>query len=314
MPKVSIITPCYNSEKYVGRTIESVQAQTLTDWEHIVVDDGSTDGSAGVVKTFLGGDPRLRLLEQKNGGCAQARNAGFQQCSAQSRYLLFLDADDCLEPQMLETLCGYLDENPPVGMAYCNFQLVDADDRFLSEEEAGLHPVTRCAPQGLGIRALRPEEPHTPLESIFTLTAGIIPSLAVFRRSIYETTPGWDEDMSIIYEDVGLYLHVALKSEVHYRPLPLVRYRRHQAQSTDSSIGRDREATQQVKLYAKWNQIKDLPPDQQARLDEARAFREGRMLPLSGFQTGAACLRNWEWRKAIRFCGGAIRRYAASFL
>jgi glycosyltransferase involved in cell wall biosynthesis len=314
MPKVSIITPCYNSEKYIGRTIESVQAQTMTDWEHIVVDDGSSDSSAAVVKSCFTKEPRLRLLEQKNGGCAQARNAGFQQCSNESGYLLFLDADDCLEPEMLETLCGYLDQHPLVGMTYCQFQLVDADDRFLWAEEACMKPVTRFAPQGLGVRALKPEEAQTPLESIFTLNAGIIPSLAVFRRSVYETTSGWDEDMGIIYEDVGLYLEVALRSHIHYRPLPLVRYRRHPAQSTDPSIGREREGSQQAKLYEKWNAVADLPADQQAKLDAARAFREGRMVPYCGFQTGIACLRNREWRKAVRFCGGAIRRYAASFL
>ena len=314
MPEVSIITPCYNSEAFIGRTIESVQAQTLTDWEHIVVDDGSTDGSASLIQAYSKQEPRLRMKVQPNGGCAQARNAGFWLSSPQSHYLLFLDADDCLEPDMLKTMCSYMDEHPQVGMAYCRYALVDAEDRSLSNEEASLTVGPRFVPHGIGIRVLGSEAPRTPLTSIFTLPAGIIPSLAMFRRSVYENTPGWDEEMGIIYEDVGLYVHIALQSEVHYRHEALVRYRRHSAQSTDATLGREREATQQAKLYAKWNQVTGLPPNQQAKLDEARAFREGRMIPLSGFQTGTACLRNREWRKAVRFYGGAIRRYAISLL
>ena len=314
MSKVSIITPCYNSEAFIGRTIESVQAQTLTDWEHIVVDDGSTDGSAKVAQAYLDQEPRLRLVRQLNGGCAQARNAGFAQISPASQYLLFLDADDCLEPEMLASMCSYLENHPEAGMTYCRYVLVDTENHPLSEQEAFLLLSPRFVPYGLGMRAMKPEEAQTPLETIFTLTAGIIPSLAVFRRSVYEKTPGWDEELSIIYEDVGLYLHVALQSEVHYQSRAWVRYRRHSAQSTDAGVGRDREARQQAKLYAKWNAITNLPPKQQAKLDAARAFREGRMLPFAGLQAGTRHLKRGEWRDALRFYGGAARRYAASLI
>lgn len=311
--KVSIITPCFNSMNYIERTLVSVQAQTLSNWEYVVVDDGSTDGSAAVIEGYLDDEPRLQLVMQENSGCAHARNSGFVHSSSQSEYLLFLDADDCLEPEMLETICSYMDAHSEVGMTYCQYTLIDMDDRLISAREAGLTTGPRLAPYGMGIRALKAEEVRTPLTSIFTLTAGIIPSLAVFRRSVYEKTPGWDEEMSILYEDVGLYIHIALRSEVHFISQPLVRYRRHSAQSTDAGKGREREAMQQAKLYAKWNQLTGLPPEQQAMLNEARAFREGRIVPFAGFHTGAASLRSGQWGKAIRFYGGAIRRYAASF-
>ncbi|CEK16915.1 glycosyltransferase family 2 protein, partial [Chthonomonas calidirosea] len=116
MPKVSVITPMYNAERFIGATIESVRAQTLQDWEHIVVDDGSTDGSTEVVKRYLPLEPRLKLVQQPNGGVSKARNRGFCESSPESDYIVFFDADDIMEAEMLQTLADYLDVNPNVGM------------------------------------------------------------------------------------------------------------------------------------------------------------------------------------------------------
>ena len=131
MPKISIITPCYNSDRYIGRTIASVQAQTLIDWEHIVVDDGSSDRSAEIVQSYSTSDPRIRLIQQPNGGVCKARNAGVVAASQESDYLLFLDADDCLNPEMLETLVSYLDQHLEVGLIYCTHTNIDANDQLI---------------------------------------------------------------------------------------------------------------------------------------------------------------------------------------
>ncbi len=310
MLKVSIITPCYNSEKYVGRTIESVRAQTLSDWEHIIVDDGSTDSSAAVVERYLPQDRRLRLVRRVNSGCAQARNAGFRACSPDSQYLLFLDADDCLEPEMLEVVNRYLEVHPQVGMTHCSHQFIDAEDHVITEQDAGMTWSARRVPHGLGIRSLRADEPQTPFEAVFAL-AGIIPSLAVFRRSIYESTPGWDEEMGIIYEDVSLYLHMALRSEVHYIPQKLVCYRIHPRQTSAVS---EKFSAHERKLYAKWQRPDGLTREQQEQVEKAWAFREGRLIPFAGFAAARRHLARGEFREAIRFGGGAVRRYAASFL
>src|ERR687887_165351 len=97
--RVSIITPYYNAAHYIGHTIESVWAQTLPDWEHILVDDGSTDDSARIVQGYASVEPRCSTIGQRNSGVSRARNAGFAACNPASSYLLFLDADDCLEPE-----------------------------------------------------------------------------------------------------------------------------------------------------------------------------------------------------------------------
>ena len=76
---VSIITPLYNSERFVGQTIESVLAQTYPEWEMIVVNDGSKDNGPDIVRQYAAKDKRIKLLEQENGGCASARNHGLRE-------------------------------------------------------------------------------------------------------------------------------------------------------------------------------------------------------------------------------------------
>lgn len=99
-PIVSIIVPVYNVEAYLSRCLESIAAQTLGDFECILVDDGSTDSSPALCDEWSKRDPRFRVLHQKNGGIPAARNSGMR--LARGRYLIFSDDDDTLHPQLLE--------------------------------------------------------------------------------------------------------------------------------------------------------------------------------------------------------------------
>lgn len=98
-PLVSVIIPCYNAAQYVGDALDSVIAQTYPHWEAIVVNDGSTDSSADVVRSYMATDPRIRLINQVNRGLGAARNAGIAE--AQGEWFLFLDADDTIAANML---------------------------------------------------------------------------------------------------------------------------------------------------------------------------------------------------------------------
>ncbi|MFT7059757.1 MAG: glycosyltransferase involved in cell wall biosynthesis [Pseudorhodobacter sp.] len=103
MPVFSIILPCFNAEATILQTLESLIAQTLTDWEAICVDDGSTDGTAEVIRTAALRDPRIRMVRNKGKGPSQARNCGVQQ-HAQSALIAFCDADDLWLPSKLAQL------------------------------------------------------------------------------------------------------------------------------------------------------------------------------------------------------------------
>ena len=100
MDLISIITPMYNGAKYVSYTIDSVLAQTYSNWEMIIVDDGSKDNGAELVQTYSEKDGRIKLFRQANGGSSVARNNGLK--NAKGRYICFLDSDDLWESNFLE--------------------------------------------------------------------------------------------------------------------------------------------------------------------------------------------------------------------
>lgn len=108
--KVSIITPSYNSEKYIAESISSVLNQTYTNWEMIVIDDFSTDNTKAIVKEFANSDNRIKLVElEKNSGAAIARNRGIE--LATGRFIAFLDSDDLWLEDFLNKSIYFMVEN-----------------------------------------------------------------------------------------------------------------------------------------------------------------------------------------------------------
>src|ERR1700748_2716686 len=100
MPLVSISTPVYNAARWLPETLASVENQIFTDWEHILVDDGSTDNSIAIIEAAVRKDPRIRMLHTpRNSAPAVARNIGID--SALGRFIAFLDADDLWRPEKL---------------------------------------------------------------------------------------------------------------------------------------------------------------------------------------------------------------------
>ncbi|NDV47427.1 glycosyltransferase family 2 protein [Paludibacter sp. 221] len=122
---VSIITPLYNGEKYVSQTIESVLAQTYTDWEMIVINDGSKDSSEKIVEEYTKKDNRIKLFSQPNGGSASARNNGIRR--AQGQYIALLDADDVWEPFFLESQLTLMKEKNAL-LVYGSHKRIDENN------------------------------------------------------------------------------------------------------------------------------------------------------------------------------------------
>lgn len=123
---VSIITPVYNGARFVSETIESVLAQTYPQWEMIVVDDGSKDESAEIVRRYAERDHRITLLQQPNGGSASARNNGIRH--AHGQYIALLDADDLWEPQFLTSQLALMREKDAV-LVYASHKRIDANSK-----------------------------------------------------------------------------------------------------------------------------------------------------------------------------------------
>ncbi|MGB5896888.1 MAG: glycosyltransferase [Geitlerinemataceae cyanobacterium] len=126
-PKISVIIPIYNGESTIRETIESVLNQTLTDFEIIAIDDGSTDRTIEVVRSIK--DRRIKLFSYPNGGQAASRNRGIERASGE--YFSFLDADDLWTPDKLETQLKALEENPEAGVAYSWVDYINESNQYV---------------------------------------------------------------------------------------------------------------------------------------------------------------------------------------
>lgn len=135
-PLISVIVPIYNMEPLLPRCLDSLAAQTLRDLEIICVDDGSTDGSGGIVRKYASGDSRFRLITQENSGRAEARNAGIR--AAAAPYLGFADPDDYVEPDMYERLYRLAEESG-ADMVQCSYSpflpAESGESRGMAEEK-----------------------------------------------------------------------------------------------------------------------------------------------------------------------------------
>lgn len=204
MPAVSIIMPAYNVEPYIGDAIRSALAQTYTDFELIVVDDGSKDGTAEVVKTLARQDGRIRLVQQANRGLAGARNSALR--AARGEFFALLDSDDLWEPGFLAEQLAILEARPDV-------DIVSGNGWYLGGGKHGQlarpYPDPRAAPD---LASIIGDE-----WSVFIMS--------VIRRHVYTAIGPFDEEMRS-NEDYDYWLRAALAGFTFIRnDRPLGHYR-----------------------------------------------------------------------------------------
>lgn len=304
-PVVTVVTPCYNAARFLPDLIESVRAQTLSDWRHVIVNDGSTDGSGVVLEDLTRGDPRFSVIHQSNLGVCSARNAGVRDAVG-SRYLLFLDADDCLRPTMLFELADYLDAHPNVGVVYCGLDFIGETGEPMVMRDW----TDRYVPSGIWIRRLPSSQPETPFLSLYC-QAGGLPTRALIRDSAYWATDGWDEEFGQHYEDTDMFLRLALQADTHYLPRKLAVYRRHPAQSTANLV---RPELQEERLYRLWRGRAARDDTIRTLVKEAERFRTGRLRCRIGTGAGVSYLCKGLFGCGTRFLAGAVRAYLAEAL
>lgn len=130
-PLISVVMPVYNTEAYVGEAIESVLNQTFTDFELIIVDDGSTDRSLEIINSFAKKDSRIRIfVNESNLGVSKAITRGFK--LARGKYIARMDADDICLPHRFEKQIGFMQENPGVGLLGTWGKVIDVDGNFVA--------------------------------------------------------------------------------------------------------------------------------------------------------------------------------------
>lgn len=199
-PTVSVIIPTYNRAQFLGETIQSVLDQTYTDYEIIIVDDGSTDNTRDVIAQF--DTPKLRYIYQENQGVSAARNNGIQQ--ARGEYIAFLDSDDVFLPQRLEKCINYLQQHPSVGLVHTGYIHIDEKNNPIGEVQ--IPPVS-----GHSYRLM--------LVEMYML-------IPVIRHDVLKNSGGFDTNLRL-GEDPDLWTRIARQYEFGVIPECLSKIRIH---------------------------------------------------------------------------------------
>jgi glycosyltransferase involved in cell wall biosynthesis len=205
MPKVSVIIPTYQSVKFVREAIDSVLAQTYRDYEVIVVDGGSTDGTIEVLSSY---GNSIRVIRQNGKGISNARNNGV--LASNGEYIAFMDSDDLWVPNKLEVQCKFLESKSNiVGLIY-------SDALFFEEEKNGKLE-----------RQSRMEKLYRGKVIKHLLETNFIPASTVtMRKSCFEKVGYFDESLEVC-EDIDMWIRIAESFEVDYQDLVLAKIRWH---------------------------------------------------------------------------------------
>lgn len=203
-PRVSVVIPAYNAAGTLPEALDSVFRQTFTDYEVVVVDDGSTDSTPELLAGY--GD-RLRVFYKVNEGKpAAARNLGVNR--ARGEYVAFLDADDRWLPEKVALQANLLDSRPAVGLVYTATAVVDGKGRELR--------VSRCAPETRGR-----------IGGLLSVRNVMVGSSVMARRRAIEEAGGFDESLTSI-ENWDLWIRIARQWQVDFVDQPLTLYRIHE--------------------------------------------------------------------------------------
>jgi len=200
--KISVVIPVYNGGKFIADAVNSVLKQTYKNFEIIVVDDGSTDNTDSVLRSFSG---KIMYLKTDHSGVSNARNEGIM--NAQGEYVAFLDQDDLFHPARLEITVDYLVSHPETAMIYTSAKRMLMDGTLLPEKDLPGYSGD-IFPQLF--------------EKCF-----IAPSMVVCKKDVLIERGMFSTELSSEGEDYNLFLNIASRYNVGYIPQRLLTYRLH---------------------------------------------------------------------------------------
>ena len=299
-PAVSIVMPVYNQAAWLNSAIESVQRQQRSDWELLIVDDGSTDASGALIESHAAKDPlRIRILahpRRERLGAATSRNLAI--AGARGRYVAFLDADDLYSPEKLAFEVDILDSTPQAAMLY---------GPSLWRWQDGGRPdrVDR-----IGIECGRVHSPPDLVRRILLDRDGNVPcTCAVLIRTEAARGVGGFEGSFNLYEDQTLWAKIFLRYGVYVSPAAHSVYRQHQgsasAQATKHGSYHFSAPHLAQRQFLDWVQQEA----ERAGIKDSRLLRAlwRAQLPHRWPSLGRI---HYEWRRSMRRVNRALSRYA----
>ena len=219
-PLVSIIVPCYNYGHFLAECLNSVLQQTYSNWECVVVDNGSTDNTSEVCKSFCTKDARFRYIHTEQKGVSFARNTGIKHSSG--KYILPLDADDKIEAAFLEKTLKAIEKQPELTLVYSNARLFGASSGEWNLAEYQFKDL---------------------------LVENSIFCTALYRRSDYEKTRGYNEDMKEGFEDWDFWIGLLKGGGKVYKVPEVLFYYRIRAQSRNHSLDESKQIQLRKQIY-----------------------------------------------------------------
>ena len=204
-PRVTVLLPSYNAERYLGQSVESILHQTFTDFEFLIIDDGSTDGAVEILRRYAKQDPRIRLILRENRGLVATLNEGLEK--ARAPLLARMDNDDEAVPDRLEKQVAFLDVHPEVMCVASAFTFMDESWRLLT--------------------TLYPPEHDEDLQKL--CLAGHCPicdPASMFRREAALAAGGFNPELELA-QDLDMWLRLGEMGKLACIQEPLLRYRLH---------------------------------------------------------------------------------------
>lgn len=217
---ISIIIPVYNNEKEIAETLQSVKNQTFTNWECIVINDGSIDHSEMVILENISGDNRFQYCFQENKGVCVARNSAIE--ISKGNYILPLDGDDLLSPEFLTRTVAVLDSRPEINVVYTDVQ-------FFGKKK-GLYQL-----------------PSYSLEAL--LGQNLMVCTSLFRRVDYDKTIGYNPNMQEGLEDWDFWLSLLGNGGNAYKIPEALFYYRIQSKSRTTRINLEKQHLLRRQIY-----------------------------------------------------------------
>lgn len=251
-PLISVITAAYNASATLAETMASVRAQTFAEWEHIVIDDGSSDHTLQIAEQAAASEERVRVLSQANTGTAGARNAGL--AAARGEWVCILDADDLLLPTFFERLLEFAAEEP-------GYDIYSADGEVLLRD--GRRIPLQPGPGWDTVRSVSARE---------QLRESLVPGTSLARRDVFERCGGY---RPVYSEDYDFWLRaLILGARQRFLPERLWVYRRQEGSKTGALL---REAESLLQILTDACAMPELAEADRAECERAVAFSRERI-------------------------------------
>jgi glycosyltransferase involved in cell wall biosynthesis len=264
-PSITVLLAVYNGQQYLREAVESVLTQTFSDFEFLIIDDGSTDNSLKILQDYAAKDSRIRIVSRPNKGLTNTLNEGLS--LARGEFLARMDADDICVPQRFEKQIAYLQEHPDCVLIGSRVLLMD--------------------PEGLPIREMCLEQTHEQIDSAH-LNRGwpIVHPAALMRMSALNQIGGYRDEFNTL-EDLDLFLRIAEVGKLANLPDILLHYRQHFASVTHSKEEKQMQIRQAI--YDQTRARRGLPPDvppPPSRKHSRKKYEQHRLWAWSALKAG----------------------------